>query len=160
MPPPPSRPSKGKSTRAFKARKIAERSASDARNRDLGRMGELLVVEKEKEVLTENGRADLAERVRHVSDIEGDGAGYDIESFTPEGETKYIEVKTTTGPATTAFYISANEVEFSRLHPDKYHLYRVYDYKDSANSGKYYAEGGNVEEMFGLTPTQYRAVRS
>jgi hypothetical protein len=32
---------------------------------------------------------------------------------------KYIEVKTTRGPAETPFYMSANEVEFSRTHPDK-----------------------------------------
>jgi hypothetical protein len=159
-PPPPSRLRKGKSTRVFKARKISDPSAAEARNRDLGRKGELLVVEKEEEFLTENGRADLAASVRHVSDIEGDGAGYDIESFTLEGETKYIEVKTTSGPATTAFYISANEVEFSRRHQDNFYLYRVYNYQDSLNSGKFYVEPGNVEEKFELTPTQYQAVRS
>ncbi len=43
---------------------------------------------------------------------------------------------------------------------DNYHLYRVYDYEDSRNSERFYSETGEVEEMFELTPTQYRAVRS
>ena len=151
---------KGKGTRTFKARKVPDFSVVESKNRELGQKGELLVVEREKEVLIENGRPDLAERVRHVSLIEGDGAGYDIGSFTLEGETKYIEVKTTRGSAGTPFYISAKEVEFSKHYRDNYHLYRVYDYEDSRNSGRFYSETGEVEEMFELTPTQYRAVRS
>ena len=43
------------------------------------------------------GRPDLAEKVIHVSQIEGDGAGYDIKSFHEDGTVKYIEVKTTRG---------------------------------------------------------------
>jgi Domain of unknown function (DUF3883) len=42
-------------------------------------------------------RADLAAKARHVSQIEGDGAGYDIESFEIDGTPKFIEVKTTRG---------------------------------------------------------------
>jgi hypothetical protein len=117
------------------------------------------VVAHEKKVLAENGRVALADRVRHVSEID-DGAGYDIESYTPEGEIKYIEVKTTRGSAEASFFISANEVEFARQHRDNYYLYRVYDYEDSRNVGRFYVGIGEVEEMFELTPTQYRAVRS
>jgi hypothetical protein len=84
-PPPPPRVRKGKSTRTFKTRKLPDPSIAESKNRALGQKGELLVVEHEKKFLIESGRADLAERVRHVSAIEGDGAGYDIESFTPEG---------------------------------------------------------------------------
>jgi hypothetical protein len=43
------------------------------------------------------GRADLARRVRWISEEEGDGAGYDIASFRPDGQTRLIEVKTTNG---------------------------------------------------------------
>jgi len=56
------------------------------------------------------GRADLADRVAHVSEAEGDGAGFDIHSFTATGESKFIEVKTTLGPAETAFYMSSKRV--------------------------------------------------
>jgi hypothetical protein len=159
-PPPPPRTSRGTVTRTFKARKLPDFSVAEAKNRDLGQKGELLVVEHEKKSLIENGRPDLAERVRHVSAVEGDGAGYDIESFTLKGEPKYIEVKTTRGSAGSSFFISANEVEFARQHRDNYHLYRVYQYVDSINSGRLYVSSGGVEEMFDLTPIQYRAVRS
>ena len=158
--PPPPRARKGKSTRSFKARKLPDPSVTEANNRDLGQKGELLVIEHEKKSLIENDRPDLAEKVRHVSAIEGDGAGYDIESFSPEGEVKYIEVKTTRGPAGSSFFISANEVEFARQHRGNYHLYRVYQYDDSTNSGRLYVGTGEVEQMFELTPTQYRAVRT
>ncbi len=158
--PPPPRARKGKSTRSFKARKLPNPSVTEANNRDLGQKGELLVIEHEKKSLIENDRPDLAEKVRHVSAIEGDGAGYDIESFSPEGEVKYIEVKTTRGPAGSSFFISANEVEFARQHRGNYHLYRVYQYDDSTNSGRLYVGTGEVEQMFELTPTQYRAVRT
>ena len=39
----------------------------------------------------------------HVSEIEGDGAGYDIKSYTPDGKVRYIEVKTTRGAIRTPF---------------------------------------------------------
>jgi hypothetical protein len=152
--------------RTFKARKLPDFSAAEARNRDLGLKGELLVLEHEKRYLVENGRLDLAQRVRHVSVIEGDGAGYDIESYTLNGETKYIEVKTTAQSVGASFYIgpnevdiSPNEVEFAKQHQDNYYLYRVYDYRNEHNFGRCYVEPGSVEEIFELTPTQYRAVR-
>jgi hypothetical protein len=76
------------------------------------------------------------------------------------GEVKYIDVKTTRGTAQTPFYISLNEVEFSNKHPDNYYLYRVCDYEEGSNSGKFYVNVGSVAEAFHLTPAQYRAVRS
>jgi hypothetical protein len=66
---------------------------------------------------------------------------------------KYIEVQTTRRSAQSSFFISANEVEFARQHRDSYHLYRVYDYEDSRNPGRFYFGTGDVEEMFELTPT-------
>ena len=59
-----------------------------------------------------------------------------------------------------SFFISANEVEFAQGHPNKFYLYRVYEYEDGTNSGRFYVGAGEVEQMFDLTPTQYRAARS
>jgi hypothetical protein len=158
--PPPSHVNRvAKTTPIFRARKTPDYSVIDAKNRELGLKGEKLVVEHEKRILLERGRPDLAERVRHVALID-DGVGYDVESFTLEGETKYIEVKTTRGPAETSFFMSANEAEFSRTHRDNYYLYRVYAYDEEHNFGSFYAVAGSVERAFNLTPTQYRAVRS
>jgi hypothetical protein len=116
-----------------------------------------MVIELERQALIGAHRADLAARVRHVSDIEGDGAGYDIESYDLDGGAKYIEVKTTRGPASSAFFMSANELRFAEAHPGSYHLYRVYDFDPTGNSGCFYEEAGNPEDVFELTPTQFRA---
>lgn len=153
-PSPPGR--HGQTTSTFKTRKPPDYSAIEAGNRELGLRGEQLVVEHEKRLLQESGRPDLAEKVRHISVVEGDGAGYDLLSFTDEDAPKYVEVKTTRGPAQNSFYMSANEVRFSHQHQDNYYLHRVYAYDDTRNSGKFYTETGDVTEIFNLTPTHYR----
>ncbi|WP_316231730.1 DUF3883 domain-containing protein [Bradyrhizobium sp. SZCCHNR1051] len=71
--------------------------ARDARNRALGRAGEERVLAHERSTLLAAGRTDLARQIRWVSDVDGDGAGYDIRSFEPDGRERLIEVKTTTG---------------------------------------------------------------
>ena len=60
----------------------------------------------------------MATKVRWVSQEDGDGAGYDIASFEPNGSTRLVEVKTTNGWERTPFHISSNELEVadSRLH--------------------------------------------
>ncbi|MCK0195729.1 DUF3883 domain-containing protein [Ancylobacter sp. 6x-1] len=57
----------------------------DERNRALGRAGEERVLAHERASLQAVGREDLARKVRWVSEEDGDGAGYDIESFAPDG---------------------------------------------------------------------------
>lgn len=143
-------------TNEFRRRGKIDYSGRDARNRTLGVSGERLVIGYERGALIAIGRADLADRVRHVSEIEGDGAGYDVESYTPDGQVKYIEVKTTRGPANSAFFMSPNELEFARAHPGSYHLYRVYDLSPAANAGRFYDEARKIEDAFRLTPAQYR----
>lgn len=101
---------------------------ADAGKRDLGRAGEQFVLDVEKQWLRANGKADLAASVAWISDEQGDGAGYDIASFELDGSRRLIEVKTTKGPATMPFLVSANEVEFSRTNPDEFWLYRVYNF--------------------------------
>jgi hypothetical protein len=45
-----------------------------------------------------------------MSEEDGDGAGYDIASFAPDGRPRLIEVKTTNGWERTPFHISRNEL--------------------------------------------------
>lgn len=144
--------------RNFRARQI-DFAENDNRNRQIGKAGELLVVELEKSFLRENGRPDLAEMIIHTSEVEGDGAGYDIQSFTISGEVKYIEVKTTSGGEGTPFIVTLNEVAFSKINEDKYYLYRVYEFNLTLNQGKYFVVRGNIEEQFKLKATQYQAKR-
>ena len=118
--PPTFQPRQGTTTRAFRAQKGVDYAEADARNRALGRAGECLVLHYERETLMCKGRPDLAQRVRYVAEIEGDGAGYDVLSFAEDGTVKYIEVKTTRGSAETAFFLSANELAFAGQHSTHY----------------------------------------
>lgn len=43
--------------------------------------------------------------VRHVSKLDGDGAGYDICSFNADEKLVYIEVKSTTGKRRHLLYV-------------------------------------------------------
>lgn len=147
---------KGLSTRTFRTRKTPDYSIIDANNRELGLAGELYVIEYERRQLEIQGRVDLAEIVRHISVLEGDGAGYDILSYTPNGKEKYIEVKTTRGPRRTSFYMSANELYFAQIHSDNYYLYRVFQYDILSNTGTISIFEGYQEHSFDITPIQYR----
>ncbi|WP_175846319.1 DUF3427 domain-containing protein [Burkholderia arboris] len=141
----------------FRRRKSPDYSAQDARNRALGLQGELLVVEHEKTMLVAAGRNDLASRVAHVSVVEGDGAGYDIRSFLPDGRDRYIEVKTTQGDAHTAFYISPNELAFSVKHPETYALYRLYQFNRITQSAQAFVLEGDLTAQLSLSPMAYKA---
>jgi hypothetical protein len=155
---PPLRQRQGKATGTFRAHKVADYAANDARNRALGLAGELLVLTYEQASLRQQQRPDLAAKVRHVSAIEGDGAGYDILSYTQNGVVKYIEVKTTTGGYDSAFYLTSNEVAFAVQHSENYYMYRVYDFDPVSNAGKFYVSRGSIEALFRLTAVQYRVV--
>ena len=78
--------------------------------------------------LTGAGREDLARRVRWVSEEDGDGAGYDISSFEPNGRSRLIEVKTTNGWERTPFFISRNEVAVSQERSSEWCLFRLWNF--------------------------------
>ncbi len=156
-PPPPSITRAGVGKETFQNRKSPDYAIKDARNRDLGLRGELLVIEHEKERLSSVGRSDLAEKIVHVSQVEGDSAGYDIRSFEPDGTVRFIEVKTTRGGSTTSFFISPNEVAFSTQNQSKYVLFRLYDFDDKSGSAKTFILSGNVANQVSLEPTAFRA---
>lgn len=103
----------------------------DARNRKLGALGERLVLEREKQRLKLAGKDGLAAKVRHVSELDGDGLGYDILSFEPSGQERLIEVKTTNGPATTSFYLSRVEHDVSIERADIWRLHRMHLFASS-----------------------------
>lgn len=145
----------GETTRTFQARKV--RRKSDNESREMGLAGELLVFEYEKRRLNAAGKPVLAERVEHISVEKGDGAGYDIRSFNDDGSDRLIEVKTTTGPAGSPFYISANEVAFSLYAPDAFVIYRLVDFDKGAGSAGFYELPGPVDATHTLVATTYRA---
>lgn len=148
----------GVTTRIFRAHRAPDYEARDATNRKIGLAGEKLVVAHERRLLTNSGRADLAEKVRHVAQIEGDGAGYDVLSYTVEGKEKYIEVKTTRGDSETGFYLTAHELAYSKQAAN-YYLYRVYNFDAEANRCQFFVLVSAVDLHFNLEPLQYRVSR-
>jgi hypothetical protein len=123
----------------------------------LGLAGEKLVLLMERKWLIAAGRPDLAEKIVHVAVVEGDAAGHDIRSYELDETPKYIEVKTTRGAATAAFFVSPNEIAFSQAHADNYVLIRVFGYDDATDSARYYRVSGAVDTAFDLEATEYRA---
>lgn len=124
------------------------------RNRAVGLKGELLVVEYERAWLSARGQPDLAERVTHIPSTLGDGAGYDVCSFLPDGTPHHIEVKATRGSITAPFFLSANELSYAREHPAAYSIYRLFDL--GPNPG-FYKLTGNMDQLLDLTPMSYQA---
>lgn len=100
----------------------------DARNRALGRAGEERVLAHEHAVLRSAGRTDLANGIRWVSHLDGDGAGYDIRSFEPNGRNRLIEVKTTNGWERTPFHITRNELAVADERRDAWLLLRLWNF--------------------------------
>lgn len=129
-------------------------AARDARNRLLGKRGEELVFHFERQQLRQHGREELAARVEWTAERLGDGAGYDIRSFNPDGTERLIEVKTTNGSALTPFYLSANELAFSEERPKEFRLMRLYDFGTLPRGFELTAP---LREQVALAPTSYRA---
>ncbi|WP_292512625.1 DUF3883 domain-containing protein [Mesorhizobium sp.] len=103
-------------------------AARDERNRTLGRAGEERVLEHEHAVLTSAGRNDLARQIRWVAEEDGDGAGYDIASFAPDGRPRLIEVKTTNGWERTPFQITRNELAVAEQKRAEWCLFRLWNF--------------------------------
>jgi hypothetical protein len=125
-----------------------------ARNQDVGLKGERLVVEHERVWLSAHGRPDLARRVVHVPSTLGDGAGYDVSSFLPDGSPHHIEVKATRGSISAPFFLSANELRHALEHPETYSIYRVFDLGPNP---RFYKLTGDMAEILDLTPVSYQA---
>lgn len=114
-------------------------AARDERNRTLGRAGEERVLEHERAVLTGAGRNDLARRIRWVSEEDGDGAGYDIASFVPDGRPRLIEVKTTNGWERTPFQITRNELAVAEERKTEWCLFRLWNFSREPKAFEIYA---------------------
>ena len=126
----------------------------DARNRQLGLAGEKLVLDYERNKLKRAGRPDLASLVKWASKEEGDGLGYDIASYFPDGRQQLIEVKTTDGYEWTRFYISPNELRVSQERRDEWRLCRVWDFW---REPKAFELAPPLEARVDLTPSSFIA---
>lgn len=89
-------------------------------------------------------------------------AGFDILSFTPDGQPRYIEVKTTNQPAAnTSFIMTANELNFMNYCREKgllYEIHRVYALKNRQDWKRVVYTLEDMED-FEFIPRDYRVRR-
>lgn len=121
----------------------------------IGDLGEIWVYEQEKQKLINAGFTNLSEKVKHISNDNGDGTGYDIESYDIKGNKIFIEVKTTKNDFNTTFYISRNELERSRKEQNNYYLYRVFKFNEDSNTAECKIIQGDLTNIC-VTPTNYK----
>lgn len=126
----------------------------DHRNRSLGRAGEAFVVDLERRRLAEGDRSDLARKVRWVAAEDGDGAGYDVLSFSGAGDVRLIEVKTTNGSARTPFFVTRNERSLAMERPKDWLIYRVHLF---ATEPSIFTIEPPLERSVNLAPETWRA---
>ncbi len=121
-------------------------------NKKIGLLGEKFVINYEKARLIKEGLEKLSEKVEHISQTEGDSAGYDILSFDHAGKDRYIEVKTTKLGKDSPFFVTKNELNFSELKNDRYFLYRVFKLNVDP---RLYLLNGSLNKTCELIPNQY-----
>lgn len=126
----------------------------DERNRALGRAGEECVLAHERANLRLAGRDDLSAKVRWVSEEDGDGTGYDIASFMPDGRPRLIEVKTTNGWERTPFHISRNELAVANERRSEWCLFRLWNFSREPKAFELYPP---LDAHVTLTATSFEA---
>jgi hypothetical protein len=119
---------------------LLTRQKREMEKQRIGLLGEQFILNSEKQKLTIAGRADLAKEVRLVA-IENDSCGYDVLSFSVNGDEIHIEVKTTTQGQrdSDCFWLSANEVQKASIDP-KWTLFRVWN----IDASPFFDELGNI----------------
>lgn len=124
-------------------------------NKQIGDTGERIVVNYEQNLLREAGVPELAGRVEHTAKIQGDGVGYDVLSFFPDGREKYIEVKSTQKVSHSSFFITHNELDFLRKQQEQAFIYCITAAtSDEPKLAIYTAE--QFLQFAQLTPAEYK----
>jgi len=119
-----------------------------------GDLGEMFVYDLEKNYLTKVGRSDLAEGVHHVAS-EGDGHGYDIQSFNKDGSKKFIEVKATNSSTGFSFNISKNEFNFLQNNLSSAFVYHVHNVNNERETTVVVYPAGEVLNSPSISPSGY-----
>ncbi len=148
--PPPKELEKGDGHRA---QDLMLRNATPATARS-GALAKERILAHERATLMSAGRRDLARRVEWVTADRGDGAGFDIASFTTEGRERLIEVKTTNGWERTPFHISPNELAVADARRDDWYLVRLFDF---ARKPRAFELRPPLDAHVALTPTSFQA---
>jgi len=126
----------------------------ESRNHTLGLAGEQFVLNFERARLISRGREALAAKIEHVSKLRGDAEGFDVLSFETSGVERLIEVKTTKYGRETPFFVSRNEVHVSQAVSERYHLYRVFSFREAP---RIFTLKGALSSTCTLDPSTYVA---
>lgn len=105
--------------------KIGEVLAS-ASTKEIGDLGETLVIGHEKVRVKENGREDLLHLIKKIPTAYA--VGYDVQSVELDATKRYIEVKTTISNKPINFYsfhLTPNEWDTASSLNDRYFVYRL-----------------------------------
>ncbi len=126
----------------------------EARNQSLGEAGEQFVINFERARLIHAGKEAFADRIEQVSATIGPSAGFDIRSFEENGSDRYIEAKTTKYGKNTPFFVTPNELRFSRENAPHYYLYRIFRFRADP---RLFTLQGHLEERCILEPSEFMA---
>lgn len=120
-----------------------------------GSQGEQIAMALERDYLIQGGNQELADKVKNVAKEIGDGLGYDILSYFPNGKEKYIEVKSTSKAMGQSFYMSSNELTFLQEHPEQAFIHRIFSVND--DSADYRLQILSAEEILTsqIIPKEY-----
>lgn len=119
----------------------------------LGKLGEFIIFQYEKNKLLKNGREDLVPKIK-MNSLD---SGYDILSFDENGNDKYIKVKTTRKNTVDGFYLTAKELKRSIEYSENYFVYRLYNLNINEGSVKLFIYNPPVDTYFNLEPVNYYA---
>lgn len=126
----------------------------EARNQALGDAGEQFAINFERARLIHSGKQALADQVEQISVTVGPAAGCDIRSFEENGTDRFIEAKTTKHGKNTPFFVTPNELTFSKKNAARYFLYRIFKFRETP---RMFALQGYLEDQCILNPSQFLA---
>ncbi len=126
----------------------------EARNQSLGEAGEQFIINFERARLIHVGKEGLSDRIEQVSATLGPSAGFDIRSFEEDGSDRFIEAKTTKYGKSTPFFVTPNELRFSRQNSNRYFLYRIFRFGEAP---RLFALRGRLDERCILEPSEFMA---
>jgi Domain of unknown function (DUF3883) len=89
-----------------------------------------------------------------VAKIHGDAEGFGILSFEYSVAERLIEVKTTKYGRDTPFFVSRNEARVFQGRADRYHLYRVFEFRETP---RLFTLAGALSATCVLDPATYMA---
>lgn len=145
-----------KNTSKRKSKKKTDFFEKSINDKKIGDLGEKIIFSSIQNYLKE--KFGISDSAIHVSEID-DSAGYDIKLKDKEGKSIYIEVKTTSGPKSTPFYVSENELETSEKYKERYLIVRLYNVNKNSNfEFEYYVIKGPLKECpkINISPTNYQ----